>query len=720
MGRETREEMSAFGLLLALLGVLAWALVLRALGRRQSTYRVAVVSVAAQTVVSTLVAVGLASLGAFRAFSTQAAAVAVPSLILAATRRSRRAETVRPTLITRSETTVLVILLAVAPVSLPRMEPLAMTGDAGVYTNRAIHHLQTRGFQGLVPARDRIGGDLRRVFDKDNLEQVFRRNHGPSGTGGWYLPGTYLKDPDRSKFCFQFLPGWPMLMAQWAGLFGLSRMYYSVFFVFSLAVLFFGFVLEDARLSLMPLASTVALFASSPLLLYFSKYTTSEMFLLFLFLLVICCLAERTGIAAVLAGAALLTMVVSHVSTFLYAPLALLPALEAFRSRDRRLALFAGSAFGLLLASIPLGMHFSPYYFRDVYALSFRALHVEDPARAGIAAVFTFYALGLAVALVALRRAGVRNAEEPQEPTRGYEGRLLSFSVRALIVAVAFATVYRGYQIGWTDSLLREAPMAGAWAARAGYAARGWSSLAHLNFVSMVMATSLVGLPVVLYLTLRRGGRACATTLPCFLLAALLLSLGIYTLVRFDTPLNYYGSRYFIPVFVPSTMLLFGLLGDRFLRARPVWILLLLAGLAFNLRFDVVLLLNPIDNGRLAFVQAVARRVGDGRVLFVLNRKRDNPLRRELLALPLYHLHEISLINVVDRPDAPARRLMERYAAQLHIRTAAVLSGRPPEDEREYQTVRLSGRRLRSGILYPRETVPERVRLYFIYEEAFP
>lgn len=252
------------------------------------------------------------------------------------------------------------------------------------------------------------------------------------------------------------------------------------------------------------------------------------------------------------------------------------------------------------------------------------------------------------------------------------------------------------------------------------YAARGWSSLAHLNLVSLVMGTSLVGLPVVLYLALRKGERVCPTGLACFSLAGVLLSLGIYTFVRFDTPVNYYGFRYFIPVFVPSTLILFGLLVDRFLHGRLALVPILVVGLAFNLRFDVVLLCNPISTGRLAFVREVARQVGDKRVLFVLNRKRDNPLRRELLALPLYHLYGISLINVVNRPDTPARRLMERYAAQLHLRTAAVLSGRPPDDGRSHGDVVLPERHLRSGILYAREASPERIRHYCIYEEAFP
>ncbi len=98
------------------------------------------------------------------------------------------------------------------------------------------------------------------------------------------------------------------------------------------------------------------------------------------------------------------------------------------------------------------------------------------------------------------------------------------------------------------------------------------------------MATSLVGLPVVLCLAFWRSDRVCASGRRCFLLAGVLLSLSIYTFMLVDTPFNYYASRYFIPVLVPAAMLLFGELIDTF-GFRSVGIAALaLAGLVFNLR----------------------------------------------------------------------------------------------------------------------------------------
>ena len=135
-------------------------------------------------------------------------------------------------------------------------------------------------------------------------------------------------------------------------------------------------------------------------------------------------------------------------------------------------------------------------------------------------------------------------------------------------------------------------------------------ALAHANIVNMLMATSVVGLGLVLALALWRGDGVCSSPRGAFLLAAVLLPLGIYTFLRFDTPVNYYASRYFLPVFVPATMLLYGELLAAF-RVRRAWILgLALVGLGFNLPFDRALYLCPGYPDEMRFVEDVAARVG--------------------------------------------------------------------------------------------------------------
>lgn len=453
---------------------------------------------------------------------------------------------------------LLLALVLMAPIALPRMEQLRMDSDAGVYSNRAIHHLQTGGLRGSIPVRDRLEGELLAIFDRDNMQSP---RH--------YLPGTYVAAPEPARFHFQFFPGWPMVMALWASVFGVGQASAALVFLYALLVLLFGFLLERLSEDAAARAVTLAIFASSPLLLYFSKYTTSETLLLFLLLFVLYFLGGASRWRAVLAAAGVLLFAVSHSSTFLYAPLLLLPLLEAYRSADRRMALFSLLAFGALLAGLPLGHFFSPFYLRDIFSASFALLPVNDPAAAGLAVVAAFYAAGFALSLAILARA-VRPSPRLAAWAASAE-RLLSVVVPPTLVLVAVWTAWRGYQLGWTDRFTQQPP-GGAWSYRLQYAGQGWPSVAHLDIVSMVLATSLVGLPTVLMLAVLRGREVSASPVRAFLLITVLWTLAVYTFFRVDTPFNYYASRYFLPVLVPATMLLLGSLLGHFQPPRAGWL----------------------------------------------------------------------------------------------------------------------------------------------------
>ena len=700
--------MSWGGAALALVGVLAWGLVLVAPDPRRTLYRTVVEGLAAHAVVSTLVAVALVSAGIFRVTAAQALAAAVPLLLLLRSRGLSGVELRSAPLITRLEAITLLLLVLVSPIALPRMALLYMDSDAGAYSNRAIHHLHEGSLSGTIPVRDQLQGELLKSFDRDNL-----------GKRGQYRPGIYRMPSDPNRFIFQFFPGWPMLLAQWAGLFGLARMFDAVLFTFVMAVLFCGFVLEDRGLGVTAFTTTMALIASSPLLLYFSKYTTTEIFLLFLFLFVLYFFSRKDRLGLALASLGVLAWVVTHVSSFLYAPLFFLVALHAYRAADRRSAAFAAAAFVILLAGIPLGLGFSPSYVLRTYRVSFISLPLGYTGRIPLALVTLAYVAGLGLSLGALWHARTRGLPTTSSELDVSRRRSLQRGVvRAVLLVIAAWTVYRGYLLGWTDHFVPLRDLGGIWGARAEYAGAGWAALAHANIVNMLMATSVVGLGLVLALALWRGDGVCSSPRGAFLLAAVLLPLGIYTFLRFDTPVNYYASRYFLPVFVPATMLLYGELLAAF-RVRRAWILgLALVGLGFNLPFDRALYLCPGYPDEMRFVEDVAARVGDGRVLFARNLWRRNLAIRRLLTIPLEQAHRIPLVSVVGRKGGSADRLIEQYARQLNLRDAAVLSLDPPDDGRAFAAVTLFRRRLLTGRFYP-FTCAEGAQRYYLYDVDF-
>jgi hypothetical protein len=390
----------------------------------------------------------------------------------------------------------------------------------------------------------------------------------------------------------------------------------------------------------------------------------------------------------------------------------LLPLLEAYRSADRRLSWFSLLAFGALLAGLPLGHFFSPIYVRDIFKACFDFLPVSDPATAGLALVAAYYAAGLALSLWLL--AGPAGPSPRVGRWVDRAERQIPVAVSLALVVMAAWTAWRGYQLGWTDRFRLQASE-GVWSFRSEYAGQGWSSLAHLDLVSMVMACSLVGLPTVLGLAVLRGREVGASPKRAFLLGAVLWTVAVYTFFRVDTPVNYYASRYFVPVLVPTTLLLLGALLGHFQPRPGTLAVLALVGLSFNLYFDWGLHRLPSESEKLEFVEEVATRVGDNRVLFV----RANVRTHRLLALLLQSRHGISVVRVANLRGASETPLIERYAADLGLPDAAVLSTFIPAPEHPFAVLTMvDGGLPERRIVYPTQYA-EKVRRYYLYDLVF-
>jgi hypothetical protein len=651
------------------LGVAAWLVLLGRGDERRSIARLLVEAVAAHWVIAVIISVGLVACGCFRPPIAMAGALAVPAMALVVRGGASSSSPARRRWATTLEAAAIALGLLLAPLTRPALVAPGMVGDAGVYWVMAVHHLLEGRLEGSVPFRPRLHGELLDVFNRDNTIAV--STAAIDRDVGSYLPGTYVTPGDRDRFTFQFLPGWPMAMALWAGTFGLPGLFGVQPFLYVLSIALFALVTQrHARGVAVPLA-VAALFAGSPLLLYFSRYSTSELFLLFCFLFILHFARERPPGGPALGAAGVLLVGLTHSSVFLYAALLLAAAVEAARRSDRRLAWLTASSFAALLVALPSTFAMSPYYMRFVYAYAFAFLPLHEPGRAGLVAVTAFYLVGLGVSLFALR-----HAPRPGGPGAGPRGALPAATFLALCL-VGLATALGAHRLGWTDRLASSATNVGAWALRPGYVDAGWASLVHLNVVSLILATSIVGLPLILALVVRDGRRLVAARFRSLLLLGVMLTLVIYTFVRIDTPFNYYCSRYYLPILVPSAWLLLASLPRRLRPGYRFGVLAIALGLAFNARYDLGLLRARSRNGPLEFALAVARRLPPGKVLFL----RDDPLAVPILTLPLASLGHNPVVNVARMKGVQARDAALRYCRALGLDQAFWLRYEPAGGE---------------------------------------
>ncbi|MBC7228950.1 MAG: glycosyltransferase family 39 protein [Actinobacteria bacterium] len=180
------------------------------------------------------------------------------------------------------------VCLALVTVSLVLVSPPSRIvfgwSDVGVYANIAALIDRTGGTSFVDPLINRV--------DEDRRDLLYVRNEGPNRCfEAFQNKAFYITDMEKGIVVPQFYYLWPSLMAVFASFLGLEWIFWAVTLAAVLA--FWGFFLLARRLlgwrwGLL----TLVLFAVSPIFLYFSRYTTSEMMNLFLFLGACVCLVS--------------------------------------------------------------------------------------------------------------------------------------------------------------------------------------------------------------------------------------------------------------------------------------------------------------------------------------------------------------------------------------------------------------------------------------------
>ncbi len=235
------------------------------------------------TGICSLLAFILVSMSSFSLvrFLTFAAMVDMALLILA-TRRPR----VSCCFCKINAVTLLVVIIIGAILFSPPWRIVFGWSDVGVYASLAAHINR----EGGVSVDSRAAA----AVSEENRELLFHRETKRT-SGEFYFENQFFVVDDFESGTLRpwFYLLWPSLMAVFASFLGFSHMFWTVTVVSVLA--FWGFFLFSRRM----LKQRWAIFASllmalNPLTLYFSRYTTSEMMNMMLFLAGALCLLAYT------------------------------------------------------------------------------------------------------------------------------------------------------------------------------------------------------------------------------------------------------------------------------------------------------------------------------------------------------------------------------------------------------------------------------------------
>jgi len=465
-----------------------------------------------------------------------------------------------------------------------RFEFVSMGADAGVYCNYAKNLERTGGSR---YALDELGGRL-----------------GSSLAIGTRGLGIYC--PEGNRCHYQFFPGWPAMLALGMHVFG-PHEYRQIMLVIGTLLVFWWFRILGEWLQGWRLVAAAFCVALNPLLIYLAKSTFSELFLALCTMFAVQAFLRRTPAGRTIALVAGAAFVVSHISSFLLLPLQLIYGMYAARSATPGELRRFSAATGIFVGAQAIGYFFSPQYYFDVFAQFGRRTGLPLP----------FYALpagAVAAALIAwafvLRHAAGHIRSGARRPAPGERFVGMDTMARAWTAGLFILAAWYGYQLGWA---------APADVLRVPYANRGFESLVHMNLVSVCLATGVVFLPVLLGVIFSRRGRPIRDWLDLALIGGLLTSLTFYQLTMSSVVLNYYLSRYFLPLIVPFITLAV-LRRAAAWNARRFW---LLTGpvLSFNLVFSTFLVLTPEFGDTSTLIAKLKRTVPARAVVLGLGRE---------------------------------------------------------------------------------------------------
>lgn len=413
--------------------------------------------------------------------------------------------------------------------------------DEGVYVNVAHHLARTGGIEVQDTALEKLDDPS---FKKTYLEENRRAD---------YLPGVYLAEHSGPRLQFQFYHLFPVWMAIFEGLFGATFGIYALTFFSWLSIIFvyrLGLAVSGS-----PRAALVAggLLAVNPLHAFFSKFPVTEVPALAFSLVGFTCLAigrnEAMGAFRSrwlwLSAAAFGCLFVTRISGFMYMPFVLAAAMaSAIGDPDRHLrrAMFGWCAAVTVFyaLSVGYGLHWSGFYSRDIYGLSFARVF-RGHWHAGVFSS-AVAALGAWLIIAAAGRGGraresmQRNLLVPAQHTIG------------MVVALGLgAGVFKIYQLGWTSHFVQDAWLGKRWH----LAGSGWVAVeASSLFQLLVYMGPLLLAGVVM--VFRRQNDPKVEFLRLFAAGFLVYA----SLLQWTVPYGPYYARYLLSENVPYLMLL--------------------------------------------------------------------------------------------------------------------------------------------------------------------
>lgn len=289
------------------------------------------------------------------------------------------------------------------------------------------------------------------------------------------------------------------------------------------------------------------------------------------------------------------------------------------------------------------------------------------------------------------------------------------YLIKIWVGVIVITTIYNSYLLGWTRKFVPSEinPWLSWSTGRAVYANKGLNSVIHMNFVSISLATGVILLGVVLTVLILKTDIIFKDTKLIYTTYALLILLSIYTFFTIDTPTNYYNSRYFLPVVIPTTILLF-IMVSNMMKLKYVFVIIFIVSLLFNIRYDYYLFKDKVFQERFTTIEQLQSIIPENEYVFV----NDDLFLRRLITEPLSKKGNRKVIFIENKENQSdikeVTKKINQYVDHLKIKNYFIISPARLSTETKEYIIEFNDDRQPWQIMYPTTLVERRFK-YFIY-----
>jgi 4-amino-4-deoxy-L-arabinose transferase and related glycosyltransferases of PMT family len=482
----------------------------------------------------------------------------------------------------RSELPILLMVVILIPFISIKSEPIEMAFDAGIYAAKTID---------LINGETSSKKELKEYSmitenDRIKLMELQYREEGLYPT---------LSDSKNPMFEYHGLPTWPAMMALSAQIGGFGNMGQISTILFIILAFSFYYILEKWNSNAYAKYVGVILLCFTPLTIYLSKITLSDMFFTSFVMLSVFLVIQNEFPLQIIGGIAFGMLGAIHMSFFISIPvISLCFLLLSVKYKEKIYARCNYLMIVVYIMSIFFSLKVTEEYTRSQYMSMFgKNSH--------------WIMIGMLAVMVVVQFLFTTSWEKMGNVVVNFFEQNCKIIMKISMIVLGIVSLANGILLSFTNF---HENGAAAWRYREYYLGGGIKAFAHINIVSIFMATSYICIPIIVYYIFKKGDW---NFIQKILGMVVVYSLAVNTILRIDTPINYYCSRYFLPVLITSIIAL----TTSFVKTDRIMKIVVITCLVTSLPFNIALLVTAEYAGYYDYFEEINSIIPEGIMVFI-------------------------------------------------------------------------------------------------------